>query len=177
MVSCCINVNFLALLKSENDWCKLVSEPEKSAREIAEDLLERSGKGLMTGDFAVFADCFALPTEMETFDGRRLIETRAELEAIFNDVRAYFSSTGMTQMERHIVDAEFRNPTSIFSTHQSRVVSDGELVQQPFDVLSVIALIDGQWRIRHSQYAITDSNDHKAALIGVDATQDDRIND
>ena len=155
-----------------------MSEPEKSARDIAEDLLERSGKGLLTADFALFADCFALPTEMETFDGRRIIETRAELQAVFDDVRAYYVTAGMTQMERHIVDAEFRNPTSIFSTHQSRLVADdGELVQQPFDVLSVIALIDERWRIRHSQYAITDSNDHKAALIGDDALQNDRISD
>ena len=160
-----------------NDWRKHLSETEKSARKIAEDLLERSGRGLLTGDFGLFADCFALPTEMETFDGRRIIKTLAELEAAFDAVRAYFGTTGMTRMERHIVDAEFRNPTSIFSTHQSCLAAEDVLVQQPFDVLSVIALIDGRWRIRHSQYAITDSHAHKMALIGGDTKPDDRIGD
>lgn len=151
-----------------------MSEPQKTAREIAEDLLARTGQGLITGNFKVFGDCFASPTEMETFEGRRVIRSEAELKSSFNDVRAYFSKVGVTEIDRRIVDAEFRNPTSIVSTHQSRLVAVNELVQQPFDVLSVIGLIDGVWRIRHSQYAIVDSEDHNAALIGPDAVFADR---
>ncbi len=154
-----------------------MSEIRKTAREIAEDLLARTGQGLITGDFKLFGDCFALPKEMETFEGRRVIRTQAEMESVFNDVRAYYAKIGMTHMERHVVDAEFRNPTSIVSTHQSRLVADYELVQQPFDVLSVIELIEGAWRIRHSQYAIVDSEDHNIALIGPDAILADRVND
>lgn len=146
-----------------------MSEPERTAREIAEDLLARTGHGLITGDFSVFCECFSLPTEMETYEGRRVIETKAEMEAVFNDVRAYYQKVGTTEMERFIVDAEFRNPTSIVSTHQSRLVSEAGLAQQPFDVLSVINLIDGAWRIRHSQYAIVDSKDHNTALTGLNA--------
>lgn len=154
-----------------------MSEPEKTAREIAEDLLVRTGQGLITGDFKPFGDCFALPKEMETFEGRRVIKTEAELESLFNDVRAYYDKIGMTEMERHVVDAEFRNPNTIVSTHQSRLVAESELVQQPFDVLSVIELIEGVWRIRHSQYSIVDSEDHNIALIGPDAVLGDRVND
>lgn len=154
-----------------------MSETQKTAREIAEDLLTRTGQGLLTGDFRLFCDCFALPKEMETFEGRRVIRTEAEMESLFNDVRAYYARIGMTDMVRHIVDAEFRNATSIVSTHQSRLVAEHELVQQPFDVLSVIALIDGAWRIRHSQYAIVDSEDHNTALIGANAVLADRVND
>lgn len=154
-----------------------MSEIQKTAREIAEDLLARTGQGLITGDFKLFGECFALPKEMETFEGRRVIRTQAEMESVFNDVRAYYAKIGMTHMERHVVDAEFRNPTSIVSTHQSRLVAEYELVQQPFDVLSVIELIEGAWRIRHSQYAIVDSEDHNTALIGPNAVLADRVND
>lgn len=154
-----------------------MSETEKTAREIAEDLLARSGQGLITGDFKLFGDCFALPKEMETFEGRRVIKTADEMEAVFNDVRAYYHKIGMTEMKRHIVDAEYRNPTTIVSTHQARLVAESELVQQPYDVLSVIALIDGVWRIRHSEYAIVDSEDHITALIGPNAVLGDRGSD
>lgn len=154
-----------------------MSETPKTAREIAEDLLARTGQGLITGDFRLFCECFALPKEMETFEGRRVIRTEAEMEAVFRDVRAYYAKIGMTKMDRHIVDAEYRNATSIVSTHQSRLVAECELVQQPFDVLSVIELIDGDWRIRHSQYAIVDSEDHNTALIGPDAVLGDRVSD
>ena len=152
-----------------------MSKPEKIAREVAEDLLDRSGRGLTSGDFDLFADCFTLPKEMETFDGRRVIETRAELEAVFNDVRAYYQKIGMTRVDRHIVDAEYRNPTCIVSTHQTHVFSGEELVQQPFDVLSVLAEKNGVWRVRHSEYAITDSTEHNAALVGPHAKLVDRL--
>lgn len=121
----------------------------------------------MTGDFTRFRDCFALPTAMETFEGRRVIQTVDALEAAFREVCAYYKKVGTTDMVRHIVDAEYRNPTSIVSTHQSRLVAETELIQQPFDVLSVIELIDGAWRIRHSEYAIVDSEDHNTALTGL----------
>ncbi len=149
-------------------------EPEKTAREIAEDLLARSGQGLITGDFKLFCDCFAFPNAMETFGGRRVIETMEEMETVFNDVRAYYHKTGMTEMVRHIVDAEYRNHSTIVSTHQARVVAESGLVQQPYDVLSVIELIEGAWRIRHSEYAIVDSEDHNTALIGPNASLEDR---
>lgn len=154
-----------------------MSEPQKTAREIAEDLLARTGQGLIAGDFRPFSDCFALPNTMNTFEERRVIKTEGELETLFSDVRAYYHKIGMTEMERHIVDAEFRNPTTIVSTHQSRLVAENELVQQPFDVLSVLELFDGAWRIRHSEYAIVDSEDHNTALIGPNAVLEGQVND
>ena len=128
----------------------------------------------MTGGFAKFSSCFILPKEMETFEGRRVINTLAELEEVFDDVRRYYQSIGMTRMERRIVDSEFRNSTTIVSTHNSRLYAEDQLIQQPFDVLSVIELVEGAWRIRHSEYAITDSNAHNHALVGQDAKLVDR---
>ena len=151
-----------------------MSQPDKSAREIAEDLLDRSGMGLTEGDFDLFETCFALPNEMETFDGRRAIVTRADLQAVYDAVRAYYHQIGRTRVDRHIVDAEFRNPTCIVSTHQSRVYAGEELAQQPFEVHSVIELQDGVWRIRRSEYAITDSSDHNNAIVGDAATLSER---
>lgn len=160
--------------RAASDVRRPVSQPETTARDIAEDLLDRSGRGLTQGDFKLFECCFTLPKEMETFGGRRVIRTREEMKAVFNDVRAYYRKIGMTRVDRHVVDAEFRNPTCIVSTHQSRVYAGDELIQQPFDVLSVIELLEGAWRIRHSEYAITDSADHNSALVGRDAKLVDR---
>ena len=145
-----------------------MSSPTPSAREVAEDLLERSGQGMMTGDFVLFSSCFSLPTRMETFEGSRVLETLEELKTVFDGVRAYYKKTGVTAVRRHIVDAEYRNPTSIVSTHNASTFVNDELIQQPYDVLSVLELRNGSWTIRHSEYLITDVEEHSSVFAGPD---------
>ena len=141
----------------------------KTARDIAAELLERSGRALETGDADLFATCFTIPKEMETFEGRRVLNSLEELEAAFREVCAYYAKAGVTSMVRHIVDAEFRNPSTIVSTHEARLLAGDQLIQQPYAVMSIIVADGDEWRIRHSQYAIIDSTDHNTALTGVDA--------
>ena len=53
-------------------------------------------------------------------------------------------------------------------------MNNDDLIQQPFDVWSVIEEVDGLWRIRRSEYAITDSSDHNNAIVGDAATLSER---
>ena len=52
-----------------------------------------------------------------------------------------------------------------------------QIAKERLDVLSVIKLIDGAWRIRHSRYAIVDSQDHNTALTGLNAAVNESYND
>jgi len=140
----------------------------KTARDIAAELLERSGHALETGDADLFATCFTIPKEMETFEGRRVLSSAEELEAAFREVCGYYAKAGVTSMVRHVVDAEFRTPSTIVSTHEARLLAGDQLIQQPFAVMSIIVADGDDWRIRHSQYAIIDSTDHNVALIGLE---------
>jgi len=138
----------------------------QAARQISEDLLERSGASLVQGDFETFADCFLLPQDMETFEGRRSIETRDQMREIFEAVRQFHQRSGVTELVRHCVEAEFRTEDIVEATHESRLVAGERLIQRPYPVFSVLKRVDGVWRVASSQYAIVDAPGLNQALIG-----------
>lgn len=137
-----------------------------SAEQIAKRLLDQTGIGIATGDFDLFVACFALPLEIETFDGRRHLETIADIRGVFDAVRAHQEKMGVTDMVRHIVTAEFRDPSTISYIHQTRLVSGSTLIQKPYNVYSVAQLEGSEWRVHHSQYAVDDSPSLCRALVG-----------
>lgn len=138
----------------------------ESALAIAQGVIDRTGLGLMTGDFEVFAPCFCLPQDIETFDGRRHLETLADLRSVFDAVRAFHRKMGVTEMVRHCVTAEYRDPTTISCIHQTRLVRGSLLLQKPYHVFSVLSFENDVWRSALSQYAVDDSPSLCRALVG-----------
>lgn len=136
------------------------------AMAIAEELLKRTGDAYVSGDAEAFADCFLLPQEIDTLDGKRLITTRAEIIATFEAMREYFRVEGITIMDRRCVSAEFSNPDTITHTHESRLLRGDMQVREPYPSLSVLRRVDGEWKIAYSQYIITDSPAHNRVLNG-----------
>ena len=134
--------------------------------DISEDLLRRSGNALFNGDFELFASCFALPQEMETPEGRKLVESMADLRAVFDGVRDYFRGAGVTKMERRSISARYAAEDRIEATHLSRLIGGGRAIQSPYPVFSVLLKRDGEWRVSDSKYAISDSPAHRRALSG-----------
>ncbi|WP_108829287.1 hypothetical protein [Ascidiaceihabitans donghaensis] len=137
-----------------------------SAKVIAEGLLDRSGSALVSGDFDAFLPCFALPHELATFEGSRKLETPADVEAAFIGVRDHYEKTGVSEMIRTCVAAEFVTPEHIQSTHVTHLLHKDHMIQPPFPVFSDLVVIDGKWRILRSNYAVTDAPAHVAALTG-----------
>lgn len=119
----------------------------------------------MTGDFDAMAPCFALPQEMDTFAGRRMVETLADLRTIFDAVHRHFQRSGVTDIVRHCVHAAWTGPDTIEAMHETRLLAGTLLVQTPFPVLTHFRRTDGVWRIEASRYAIPDSPEHNAALM------------
>lgn len=144
-----------------------------SAKEIAEDLLERTGKCLSTGDFDGFAECFLLPHTIETFEGRRRIETESELRQLFDRSRDYFSQNGVTELYRHCLEAQYKDDDTIEATHETRVIARGVLIQPPYPVFSIVRRIDGDWKIGDGMFAISQADSHSAALIDMKPEQED----
>jgi len=60
---------------------------EREAFEIADDFLYQTGKGLRTGDFDIFFDCFSVPYLLETPDTKRTISSKEEFRGVFDNVR------------------------------------------------------------------------------------------
>lgn len=142
----------------------LQSQPD--AKAISQEVLDITGAALLSGDFDAFAACFSLPHEIETFEGTMTIKTMAELHERFDKVRGYFKANAVTDIVRHVMEADFVDAETIQHSHQTRVLSGPILVQAPYPSLSIMSQIDGRWRVTSSQYAIADAPDLNTALCG-----------
>lgn len=122
---------------------------------IAEDLLQRTGAALLNGDSGAFADCFALPQVFETVSGRVVAETRGHLVRMFQAVQQKYRCMGVTDLVRHVVQAEYRDHETIAFTHESRLLQGTTLLQAPFPTFSIVKYVDGLWLVHASSYGPT----------------------
>lgn len=144
----------------------LSDDPELSARQIAERILEATRRGLMENRFDMFRACIAIPTRIETFEASRQIETEEELREVFEAVRRYHASRRVTHLDRRCVEADFSGPGRISFTYETRLLEGPRLVQEPYPVMSDAVLDAGRWKVVRSSYAIVDQPQHIKALIG-----------
>ncbi|MEM1237578.1 MAG: hypothetical protein AAGI10_11445 [Pseudomonadota bacterium] len=131
-----------------------MSDEFQSAREICEAILDRTTAALLAGDFDAFAQCFTMPTKVETFEGSRILSTLEELRDAFEGVCAHYMSLGTTDIVRHIVAAEFVDETKIRATHETRVLAKNDLVQAPFAVHSTYIAEETMWKVSESIYIV-----------------------
>jgi len=139
---------------------------DEAACAVSQELLDRSGVGLMRNEYATFRSCFLLPTTVETFEGVRTIETEDELRGVFDAVGRYFRSIGVTHLARHCVSATFKAPDVIWATHETRLVCHGtNLPREPYPTFSVLRDTPEGWRVAHSTYAIEGTHQHSEAML------------
>lgn len=139
------------------------------AEDIAEDLLYITGQALFGRATQAVEACFDIPQMLETQSGKRLIESAEDIRKVFEDVRAYFSRNGITDIVRTVVSAEFLAPTMIGATHVSQLMlPDGTPFRAPYPTYSILRLNCGKWRIASSIYAIIDCPEHASALSGTE---------
>ncbi|MEO0401153.1 MAG: hypothetical protein AAF214_02145 [Pseudomonadota bacterium] len=137
----------------------------ETADDVAEYLLERTGNALLAGNFDEFSDCFRLPYELETLEGFRTLATPGDMQTTFDAVRGHLVQKQVTLMARHCVSASYRSINEVASTHETRLISRGVLIQQPYPTFSILRRCDdGQWRITSSSYVIVDSEPLNQAL-------------
>jgi hypothetical protein len=142
-----------------------MQQPFKTAREVCEYMLMRTGRAMKAGDFDAFRSCFTLPQVIETFEGSRIINDTAQLKTVFDAVRTHYIKNGVTEIVRHCVEAEFVGVDRVLATHETRLVSGNVITQKPFPVMSVLKFDGTDWYIASSSYAIEDRSDHNAALM------------
>lgn len=119
----------------------------------------------MTGDMSAFADCVAFPFELVTASGRRVLEAPEDLTSILSAMHNHLQQMGVTILARHCVAAEYRTPDEIVATHETRLISNGLLIEDPFPTLSVlIRTPDGAWKIRSSSYDVPRGSIYESAL-------------
>lgn len=137
-----------------------------AASDISDWLLDRTGRAMMAGDFHTFADCFAIPHYIGTFEGQQVLHTLADLRVLFEKVRSHYLSQGVTELVRNCIEADWERPGRIKATNVSRLIRDAELVQRPYPILSELGFLDGTWKVLRSEYAISDAPVHSALMSG-----------
>ena len=132
----------------------MAARDEKEALAISQDLLDRSGAALMSGDPTDFVPCFFLPHILNTFDKERIIKTEAQLLETFRLVSANYREDGITDLVRTAVSAEFISEDEIHSTHITRWLRGTQPVAEPFPIYALIRRHEGRWAVARSEYAI-----------------------
>lgn len=126
---------------------------DRLAQSIYQDLLEKINAALLAGNFSKYGSYFALPHIVETFEGRTTISTEEELEALFDGMRHRLEMTNVTGLTRDCTMAQFINEETIRGCHETRLITDQSVILNSYPALSTLLLLDGQWKVKNSQYA------------------------
>jgi ketosteroid isomerase-like protein len=141
-----------------------------AASDIAEAILEVTGDALMSGDFDALAAVYHVPQVIVTMAGPINMETPDDLRRAFDGTHQYFKGLGITEVIRACVAAEYTSPTRIESTHVTELVKNGERLNDPYPVFSVLEKKGGNWKVTRGEYALEATNGHALALGLADAS-------
>ncbi|MEM8592095.1 MAG: hypothetical protein AAGF13_06165 [Pseudomonadota bacterium] len=126
----------------------------EEAFEICQNLLDLTGEALLAEDFERFRAHFTLPTSVETFEGKRSLDTVEALEDAFRGACDHYRAQGTTDLLRHVLAAGFEGETKIRGTYECRILAKHVLAHPAFTLHCTLHLQDGAWKIAESIYVI-----------------------
>jgi hypothetical protein len=103
------------------------------AMAIYQDLLDRMGEALVTGEVTAFMRHIFLPCRLETDSASFLIETEAQACRHFNGFHEALKSQGTDAYTRIAKSAGFDGPDVIRGRHETIITAGGKLVAPRFD--------------------------------------------
>ena len=125
------------------------------AEDIADDLLFRTGRALLSGQEDDFVACFWVPSVIETIEGVTHVQTVSEFRNMYRNVHRNLKRSGVTNLARTIVSAEFIDTDIIGTTHVAlRLGPNGEHVGTPYPVYSTLKRLQSNWKIESCIYAV-----------------------
>ncbi len=142
---------------------------ENEVSGICEQLLKITGDALLSDDFDKFAACFQLPYFIATSDHKASIDTPEAFRELFDRTICDFRLKGVTDLVRVCESSEYRSETQIGSTHVTHLMCAAQRITDPYPTFSTIELIDGEWKITSSQYALDKNMAVGAALNALNA--------
>lgn len=135
------------------------------AMAISDALLDSTGEAIKARDFSRFAPAFSLPHLVTTFDAKRLIETMAELEMVFQTNCDFFAEKQVTDIVRKCMSADFDGRDTVKAMHITHLMSGNQRIQDPYPSFSVITRTNGVWRVSKSDYAVGRNGGLTQALL------------
>lgn len=140
---------------------------DTEAKDIVEQLLDVTGRALLSGDFKAFAWVFNANHDIKTVSEHITVQDEDDLLRLFNHMHKYFKTARVTEIIRICEAAEFVTPTKITSTHVSHLISDGTRLRAPYPVLLTNEFINGRWMVTCGQYDLpTNCSQARALRMG-----------
>ncbi len=134
-----------------------MTESAPNAHFIHERVMKASSDAILSGDFEAFRTCYRLPVTMESYDGQRQIDTEDDLRSFFDGLRHQMQRLGVTELYRTLIDARFLEDDTIAAMHETRLLRDTLLLHGPYPAYVVLRRVDGDWKIVHGKFAVSDS--------------------
>jgi len=135
------------------------------AHRIFQDLLDRSGGAMLSRDMTALLRWFAIPNTVESFEGRRTLNTEAETRALFETIMARQHEQCITHMIRRVTHAEFRDPDTIWATHETRYVYHNKVLSDsPHEGFSILHRYPDCWKVHHAQFTVDGRNPLNSAV-------------
>lgn len=139
---------------------------QDTARAIATQSLEATGKALARGDHAAFARCVRLPYSIGTETGATVVDTPEALRAVFDRSVESFDQLGVTRLERRVTEAVMLGPDRIVAAHLSLPYSQDEPWEAPYPNHVVLQRAGDGWRINAGQHVVGRLAGHSRVLVG-----------
>lgn len=122
------------------------------AFKIYQAILDGSGDAVNLRSFDRYHPFFQLPSVLETFEGRTMVETRETLKFTFDKIQDCLSEMGATRMERTCSVAQFNGSDTIRGMHDTRLLDSHDTVLEAYSGMCTLRLIDGHWCVSVSQF-------------------------
>lgn len=128
----------------------------RSATTITQDFLDRQGAATMAGDVdATLAWC-DLPCTLESFEGKAVATTEAEMRGICEAFILNLQEKRLKLMVRECVEAMFKDDNTIWATYETRYVAEHNLrSQDPYFGFVILRRKADRWKISAMQFAVS----------------------
>ena len=137
-----------------------------TAHAISTFVLETTAAALLSGAFDDFAACVALPYQIEVEGATVVCETREDLKKTYLNAHQHLTQLGVTLLHRDCIAVDFKDDDTIVSTHETRLLSRGLLVDDPYPAMQTLVRgDDGVWRVQSGVYWMQPNSGFKAALL------------
>lgn len=148
----------------------MAGQETRTAQEITDNILDVTGRALLSGEFAAFEPFFALPYRCSTLGSQIIFETSADLKRAFGNMHDKFKLMRVTDLVRVTVAAEFTGRDRIQATHVSHPMAGDVRAAAPYPVYAIMQRVGGDWKVAYNDYALDCGQ-----IQGVALRQDQKI--
>lgn len=124
-----------------------------TAIEVSDFMLEETRVALMDRDFDAFAMRCHFPQAMGTFQGVNMINSVEDFRPVFQAMCIHFDTTGVIDLRRKTLEANFVAPDIVEATFESRHLMAGFRLSDEIFAKGTLQLMDGRWLMTGCHYA------------------------